>query len=187
MVVLAIITTMSVVHAQQQQQQQQQQGSLTYTPPHLLTDRANIIETPSSSSNYNRREATTTTTQSPTIQSPDYECTRSTSFQVTDTILFPWFVELMGCVILFVLVQYNIPVPYAACLFIFGAIMGAVASLRLADNALSNSIQLWANIDSALLLLIFLPGLIFKDAVEINFNMFIVAIWQLWILSFPSK
>jgi hypothetical protein len=65
--------------------------------------------------------------------------------------------------------------------------MGAVASLRLADNPLSNSIQLWANIDSALLLLIFLPGLIFKDAVEINFNMFIVAIWQLWILSFPSE
>ena len=113
-----------------------------------------------------------------------YSCS---SCSVTDIILFPWFVELMGCVILFLLVHFNIPVPYAACLFILGAIMGGVASLRLADNRLSSSIVQWSNIDSAILLLIFLPPLIFKDAVEINFNMFMVAIWQLWVLSFPSK
>ena len=113
-----------------------------------------------------------------------YSCS---SCAVTDVILFPWFVELMGCVVLFLLVHFNIPVPYAACLFILGAIMGSVASLRLADNRLSSSIVQWSNIDSAVLLLIFLPPLIFKDAVEINFNMFMVAIWQLWLLSFPSK
>jgi hypothetical protein len=200
-VTVVFISTISCADAQQQQQQHLQpaiiQSSRVLDDSNVgivdnnaaATINTTVTESPSSSlspslsptsiSNSSRIINTTITSNN-----KDYDCT---DCPVTDTMLFPWFVEFMGCVILFILVQYNIPIPYAACLFIFGAIMGAFASLRLANNSLSQSILLWANIDSAVLLLIFLPGLIFKDAVEINFNLFAVAIWQLWILSFPSK
>lgn len=104
---------------------------------------------------------------------------------VQTAILFPWFVQLLGCCALYFLTRYNLPFPFAAVMFVLGACMGAGVSLAGKDNALANSIKQWANIDSQLLLLIFLPGLIFKDAVEINLNLFLVALAQIWVLAFP--
>ncbi|KAG7371371.1 cyclic nucleotide-binding protein [Nitzschia inconspicua] len=105
--------------------------------------------------------------------------------RATDAILYPWMVQLMGCVTLFLVTRFNIPLPYAAIMFILGAIMGAVSSLSKANNILTNSITQWTNIDSDLLLLVFLPGLIFKDAVTIPIHLFVVASLQIWLLAFP--
>jgi NhaP-type Na+/H+ or K+/H+ antiporter len=103
----------------------------------------------------------------------------------TDAILYPWFVQLLGCVTLFLLTRFNIPFPYAAAMFILGAFIGAASSLMTTTNALSRSISQWTNIDSGLLLLVFLPGLIFKDAVTMPIHVFVIASMQIWILSFP--
>ena len=111
-----------------------------------------------------------------------------------DAILFPWFVQFIGCCVFFLLARYNLPVPYAACMFVVGALMGILAvrmetllekennvdvsggaADRLTRHYLQDSILTWINIDSSLLLLIFLPGLIFKDAVEIPIHLFLVA------------
>ena len=107
----------------------------------------------------------------------------ATAVTVADAVLFPWFVQFLGCLTVFVLSRFNLPVPFAAVMFIFGALMGygAVTDQALEDptndvrKALLDSITLWINIDSATLLLIFLPGLIFKDAVDIPINLFVVA------------
>ena len=91
-------------------------------------------------------------------------------------ILYPWLVQLLGCMSLVLLTRFNIPVPYAAVMFIWGTILGVLATnAPRIDSALPrliDSITSWINIDSATLLLIFLPGLIFKDAVEIPINLF---------------
>ncbi|KAG7343805.1 cyclic nucleotide-binding protein [Nitzschia inconspicua] len=105
--------------------------------------------------------------------------------KATDAILYPWMVQLIGCIALFLVTRFNIPLPYAAIMFILGAIMGAVSSLSKANNILTNSITQWTNIDSDLLLLVFLPGLIFKDAVTIPIHLFLVASLQIWLLAFP--
>jgi len=102
-----------------------------------------------------------------------------------DAMLFPWFVQFLGCVTLFILRRFDLPFPYAAIMFIWGMIMGGLV-VALGDpndetktNALNDSIRQWANINPNLLLLVFLPGLIFKDAVEIPINLFLAAIGTL--------
>jgi hypothetical protein len=70
-------------------------------------------------------------------------------------------------------------------MFLIGACMGIGASLRQDDNQLSESISMWSHIDSELLLLSFLPGLIFKDSVGLNVHLFRVALVQCLNFAFP--
>lgn len=100
-------------------------------------------------------------------------------------IIFPWFVELLGCCVLFLLTRYQIPIPFAAVMFILGACIGAGSVMIDENNLLQKSIVMWTNIDSQLLLLVFLPPLIFKDAVLIPVHLFLVAGAQIWLLAFP--
>jgi hypothetical protein len=88
-------------------------------------------------------------------------------------VLFPWVVQCLGVIVFFLLTRYEIPLPYAACMFLVGTFagLGAVLLARKADTTesldqLSMSILQWSNINSAVLLLVFLPGLIFRDAIE---------------------
>ncbi|KAL3916191.1 MAG: hypothetical protein SGILL_005292 [Bacillariaceae sp.] len=115
----------------------------------------------------------------------DAPTTATTTISPPDAILYPWLVQLLGIVALFLLTRFNISIPYAAVMFVLGACMGAGSSLLENENALSRSITQWTNIDSGLLLLVFLPGLIFKDAVTIPIHLFLVALLQIWILAFP--
>ena len=72
-------------------------------------------------------------------------------------------------------------------MFMIGAGMGAVSVLSM-DTAgeatpqthsgynpghMQNSIAQWSDLDADLLLMMFLPGLIFKEAVEVPFNLFV--------------
>jgi hypothetical protein len=63
--------------------------------------------------------------------------------------------------------------PYTAVLFFIGVLMGIGTVLiknngglliEPDENVLSQSIKQWLNINSRVLLLVFLPGLIYKDA-----------------------
>jgi hypothetical protein len=88
-------------------------------------------------------------------------------------VLFPWVVQCIGVIVFFNLTRFEIPLPYAACMFLIGTFagLGAVLLARKADTTesldqLSMSILQWSNINSAVLLLVFLPGLIFRDAIE---------------------
>jgi hypothetical protein len=88
-------------------------------------------------------------------------------------VLFPWVVQCLGVIVFFLLKRFESRLPYAACMFLVGTFAGygAVQSARNAEtteslNQLSTSILQWSNINSDVLLLVFLPGLIFRDAIE---------------------
>ena len=53
------------------------------------------------------------------------------------------------------------------------------------DHHLHQSLSLFVNIDSEVLLLVFLPGLIFKDAFSQNVHLFAIALGQCIIFAFP--
>lgn len=100
-------------------------------------------------------------------------------------VLFPWVVQLLGVVVYFLLSHYEIPIPYVAAMFSLGAIMGMGAFHTDFTDHLTQSILQWSDINSATLLLVFLPGLIFRDAIEINIHYFSAAISQIVLLAFP--
>jgi NhaP-type Na+/H+ or K+/H+ antiporter len=61
-----------------------------------------------------------------------------------------------------------------------------IANSRLdADHLLHESIDAWIKIDSEVLLLTFLPGLLYKDAASLNVHLFEVAFGQCLIFAFP--
>jgi NhaP-type Na+/H+ and K+/H+ antiporter len=77
--------------------------------------------------------------------------------------------------------------PYTAVMFLIGTSMGIGAELvsNNSDNFLKQSIELWIDINSQVLLLIFLPGLIFRDAYSLNVHIFSIALVQCLIFAFP--
>lgn len=105
---------------------------------------------------------------------------------LTDVLLFPWIMELVGVLMLFVLTRRQLPLPYAACMFIVGAISGAVAVRGDPHTStFTRSFDTWATMDGSLLLLVFLPGLLFADAIGTDFDLFQLALGQILILAFP--
>jgi len=104
-------------------------------------------------------------------------------------VLMPCFVVVVGVVVAYLLTRYVHFIPYTAVLFVIGVVMGVGSVLRpFQDSSLDQltiSIGQWADIDHEVLFLVFLPGLLFKDAFEINFHLFVASFWQLIILAFP--
>ena len=100
-------------------------------------------------------------------------------------VVFPWFVQAIGIVVYFLLSRYCNALPYTAILFITGIFMGYGTELRGHGNILGQSIQLWTGIDNEVLFTVFLPGLLFKDALDINFHLLTACIGQLLWLAFP--
>ena len=146
----------------------------------------NITKDDDGDGNINIKNATAVPTNPPPSTSGGGTIVDKSTYTIAaDTILFPWFVELLGCCTMYVLKRFNLPIPYAAVMFVLGAIMGYCATREAAlenndvRKYLQDSIIQWTNIDSATLLLVFLPGLIFKDAVEIPINLFSVAAGKL--------
>jgi hypothetical protein len=98
-------------------------------------------------------------------------------------VLFPWFIQVIGVITFFIITRYELIIPFQAIMFMIGAACGIVSTIRYNDidptttdpieselDQLSISILQWSTIDSAVLLLVFLPGLIFRDAIEGKFS-----------------
>lgn len=100
-------------------------------------------------------------------------------------VLFPWFAQILGIIVFFLLTRYFPVLPYTAIMFILGTIMGIGAAHSGGEDQLTESIQQWTSIDSEVLLLIFLPGLVFRDAFGMNVHLFFKSFWQLLIMAFP--
>lgn len=99
--------------------------------------------------------------------------------------LLPWFSQVVGVFTVYLISRYVHGVPYTAVLFVFGVLL-SVGALRTHDtDELSDSVLMWLNIDQEVLFNVFLPGLLFKDAFEINFYLFQVGFWQIIVLAFP--
>jgi len=103
-------------------------------------------------------------------------------------LLFPGFIAVIGVVLYYVLSRTAPWLPYSAAIFVIGTIMGIATSRLYADhpNLLNESIyEYWTKIDGELLLVGFLPGLIFKDASSQNTYLFQVAFGQCLVFAFP--
>ena len=61
--------------------------------------------------------------------------------------------------------------PYTGVMFIIGAILGWAGSNNIC-NAVTKSIHLWTGIDGEVILLVFLPGLLFLDSYNVDIHMF---------------
>jgi len=84
-----------------------------------------------------------------------------------------------------VLSHLNDPVPYTVVIFILGAICSALADVD-KEDVLSESIYQWINIDAELLLFVFLPPLVFGEAMSLNWHHVKGGILQAVILAGPG-
>ena len=100
-------------------------------------------------------------------------------------VLYPSLIVTFGVFVFYILSRYLRFLPYTAIMFILGTAMGAGAAASAATNHIHYSVLEWQNINSEVLLLVFLPGLIFKDALGQNVHLFTISTVQLLIFAFP--
>jgi NhaP-type Na+/H+ and K+/H+ antiporter len=100
-------------------------------------------------------------------------------------VLFPWFIEMIGIIAFFFITRYFSLFPYTAIMFIIGTFMGIAVNRVDRQDQLSESTRMWQNINSEVLLLVFLPGLIFRDAFSLNVHLFQASFWQCFLMAFP--
>lgn len=99
-------------------------------------------------------------------------------------VLFPWFVQFIGIAAYYVLSRYAHVIPATAVMFIVGALIG-FAVPRVPENGITSSASTWIGMEGKVLLLVFLPGLLFLDSYKMDFHLFIMTFWQVVILAFP--
>lgn len=100
-------------------------------------------------------------------------------------VLFPWFVQAIGILVFLLLTRTIHALPYTAIMFLVGTFMGVEADRTGSHDQLTESINLWIQINGEVVLLVFLPGLLFWDALDVNFYLFTASIWQLLTMAFP--
>ena len=130
-------------------------------------------------------EESNVTTLNETAHEPEDEHHEEESEPVF-AVLMPWFVQAVGVLVYYLLTRYLHGLPYTAVLFIVGTAMGVGSARSGFDDQLTESIRAWVRIDHEVLFNVFLPGLLFKDALEINFYLFQASLGQLLILAFPA-
>ena len=105
-------------------------------------------------------------------------------------VLYPSFILVFGTIIYYILTRYVAALPYTECMFILGTMIGIGVSWNefvnpANENHIHQSVVLWQGINSEVLLLVFLPGLIFKDSLGQNVHLFDIALGQLLLFAFP--
>ena len=100
-------------------------------------------------------------------------------------VLFPSFSLTIGVIIYYVLTRYARVLPYTGVMFLVGVLIGLANELGDFDSHISKTVSQWININGEVLLLTFLPGLIFKDAMGQNVHLFLYALGQLLNFAFP--
>jgi len=90
----------------------------------------------------------------------------------------------MGVFIYYLLSRHLPSLPYAAIVFLLGFSIGYTTTSASRD-ATTQSASIWLQINGQLILLIFLPGLIFLDSITTNVFLFFQAFWQLVTFAFP--
>lgn len=99
-------------------------------------------------------------------------------------VLFPWFVQFLGVAAYYLLSRYAHIIPATAVMFVVGALIG-FAVPRVPENDITRSAETWIGIEGKVLLLVFLPGLLFLDSYKMDFHLFVMTFWQVVILAFP--
>ena len=103
-----------------------------------------------------------------------------------DAVLWPFFMIILGILSYYVQTRYMAWFPYTAIMFIWGTLIGAFAVIHEGDSLLNKSVtEYWLGIDSELLLVSILPGLVYSDAAGLNTHLFQKAFGQCFLFAFP--
>lgn len=102
-------------------------------------------------------------------------------------VFFPWFAQILGIAVYYLLSRYARAIPFTAMMFLIGMAIGAAVELGPEDarGVAAESAAIWMGIPAELLLLIFLPGLLYVDAYGIDVHLFLKSFSQLFVFAFP--
>lgn len=93
----------------------------------------------------------------------------STSAEPENVIVFLFVSLFMGVLVTFALTRILPIVPYTAILFALGILFAFLLTGKHTENDLSESMQLWNSINPDLIFYLFLPPLLFSEAMSLNF------------------
>jgi len=106
--------------------------------------------------------------------------------EVWIALVWPALMLFFGVCGYFFLSRYVPTFPTTALMFLFGMATGIIASATsMSNNAYTQSTLLWEDINSELLLMAFLPALLFGDAFNLNVNLIRESWLQCLIMAFP--
>ena len=111
--------------------------------------------------------------------------TQETEIRSTYAVLFPWFAQILGVFVYFILSRHAHALPYTAVMFIIGLIIGFAEYRIDGTNAIHESAATWLTINGELILLIFLPGLLYLESYNIDIHLFIKSFSQILVMAFP--
>ena len=83
-------------------------------------------------------------------------------------LLFLFITLGFGAFVTFISSRFSIGIPYSVTIFISGILLSVWANHNEYNDQFWGSLDLWAKIDPHLLLFIFLPALLFGDAMEVS-------------------
>ena len=107
-------------------------------------------------------------------------------FQPWLALLWPFFILAISIVVHFLRSRFLPAIPFTCVMFLVGTIQGIATSYGYQSNdMLTQSTLMWENINPELLFMVFLPGLIFGDAYNLDIHLLKDSLWQCIIMAFP--
>jgi len=105
-------------------------------------------------------------------------------------VLYAPLILTLGVMVYYLQSRFFHWLPYTAIMFLLGVVLALVANSQVLEmgnhnHVFHDTIFAWQKIDSEVLLLVFLPGLIFKDALSQNPYLFFKGFGQLLIFALP--
>jgi NhaP-type Na+/H+ or K+/H+ antiporter len=104
----------------------------------------------------------------------------------TVALLFMFFSLSIGIITMQILSYFGDKIPYTVVLFIIGIIISFTSQTKHASDTWTISINDWVNIDADLLLFVFLPPLIFGEAMNLNWHHVKGGFFQALLLAGPG-
>jgi len=104
-------------------------------------------------------------------------------------LLFFFGAIMIGCSMLVLQEHYVHAIPYTSMVFVAGLIIAFIHHMNeslMAWSSWYQSIELWENINPHLLVYVFLPALVFAEAMRLNVHLLKNTMWQIMILACPG-
>ena len=98
-----------------------------------------------------------------------HEEAHDSSHAAVHAVLFPWFAQIIGIFVYYFLSRYAHALPYTAVMFVMGFSMGySMVHHKNMETILKESLITWMAMPGQLILLVFLPGLLYIDSYHID-------------------
>ena len=94
----------------------------------------------------------------------------ASNFDPEVVVVFLFTSLMIGATITFLLSRYAPSIPYTVVIFACGAILGVSFAPIASSNTMKQSEDMWNSMDPNLILYLFLPALLFGEAMSLNFH-----------------